>query len=120
MTVLSFLKFTQRTLSECPEQCNCLLAKEEVMYIQKGEERKLKASVVCSSLNLRELPLVLPPNTIYLRVANNQISSLALLGERRPSYQLLEGLTLSNNSLDSLTGLETSWLMGTGTRLLDV
>lgn len=42
------------------------------------------------------------------------------MGHRNPDYESLEGLTLVNNSLTSLTGLDTSWLMRKGGRLLDV
>ena len=42
------------------------------------------------------------------------------LGEQSPTYENLTRLDLSNNLLKSLEGLETSWFMNRGARLLDL
>ena len=49
-----------------------------------------------------------------------QISSLEPLSHLNPDYKHLEGLVLNNNSLASLSGLETSWVQRNGPSLLDI
>lgn len=49
-----------------------------------------------------------------------QISSLEPLSHLNPDYKHLERLVLNNNSLTSLSGLETSWVHRNGPSLFDI
>lgn len=122
-TILSFLEFTQRTLDSCPPLCTCLIAKGRVQYEQGHHDAKLRSlqvAVVCSNLSITKLPPLLPNNTIFLNLSFNQISSLETLGNQNPVYEEVSEVDLSHNLLDSLEGLETSWLMEHGARHLDL
>jgi len=118
-SVESFLQFTKKTSSTCPELCDCEVADETIKFSQEHLSR-YKVNVVCTDLGLTSLPQHLPPDTIFLNMANNQVASLDLLSDLYPDYKSIERLILSNNSLKSLEGLEKSWLQRTGPVLLDV
>jgi len=115
----SFLEFSKITLSSCPERCKCALATVAVKFSQQGSGQDLRVSVSCSGGGLQEPPLVLPPNTVFLDLSNNSISSLGSMGQGNPTYEGLEGLSMANNSLTSLDGIASSWLMR-GARMLNL
>jgi len=117
--VHSFLLFTEKTSSTCPELCDCEVADETIKFSLK-DMSGYKVNVVCTDLGLTSLPSHLPPDTIYLNMENNQVSSLDLLSNLNPDYKNIERLILNNNSLKSLQGLENSWLQRNGPVLLDV
>ena len=62
----------QKTSSTCPELCDCEVADETIKFSLEGLSR-YKVSVVCTDLALTSLPQHLPPGTIYLNMANNQV-----------------------------------------------
>ena len=91
-TILSFLKFTQKTVELCPPSCTCRIAKRRVKFadhegrheakprILQVQNQNLKSqtfssqvAVVCSHLSITELPQALPPNTISLDLSYNQV-----------------------------------------------
>ena len=106
-TLEHFLKFTQvgvteelaflivsvqKTLSGCPDQCDCEVADEERVVsiddieleeedeelgpgsrLQRTERDGFKVNVFCTDLGLTRLPLSLPPDTVYLNLENNQV-----------------------------------------------
>lgn len=84
---------------------------------------------------MTELPRALPPNTISLDLSYNQvkltqsaalrtslsqISSLEALSEQNPTYEKLTSLDLSHNLLNSLDGLETSWMKERGAHFVNL
>jgi len=118
-SLISFLQFTEKTSSTCPEFCDCEVADETRKYNLEDMSR-FRVNVVCTDQGLTSLPDNLPPDTIFLNVANNQISSLMDLSDMNPGYKDIEKLIVANNSLKSLQGLENSWLQHNGPVLLDV
>eukprot|EP00092_Neocalanus_flemingeri_P023132 GFUD01025081.1.p1 GENE.GFUD01025081.1~~GFUD01025081.1.p1 ORF type:complete len:565 (+),score=137.16 GFUD01025081.1:64-1758(+) len=118
-SVESFLQFTKKTSSTCPDLCDCEVAEETIKF-NLEDMTGYKVNVVCTDLGLTSLPLRLPPDTIYLDMANNKILSLDLMASLNPDYKNIERLILTNNSLKSLQGLENSWLQRNGPVLLDV
>ena len=146
-TILSFLKFTQKTVELCPPACTCRIAKWRVKFFDhrrifqvetqnsKSQTFSYQVAVVCSDLSMTELPRALPPNTISLDLSYNQvkltqstarrtslsqISSLEALGEQNPTYEKLTSLDLSHNLLNSLDGLETSWMKERGAHFVNL
>jgi len=67
--------------------------------------------VDCSGQGLIELPKELPPNTYYLNISNNNITSLDYLASN-PSYSHVLHLIADNNRIESITELE-------GTKFID-
>lgn len=84
--------YVQKTLSGCPDQCDCEVADEERVVsiddikleeedeelgpgsrLQRAERDGFKVNVFCTELGLTRLPLSLPPDTVYLNLENNQV-----------------------------------------------
>ena len=83
--------YVQKTLSGCPDQCDCEVADEERVVsiddieleedeevstgsrLQRTERDGFKVNVFCTDLGLTRLPLSLPPDTVYLNLENNQV-----------------------------------------------
>jgi len=70
--VHSFLLFTRKTSSTCPELCDCEVADETIKFSLE-DMSGYKVNVVCADLGLTSLPSHLPPDTIYLDMKNNQV-----------------------------------------------
>ena len=88
----------QKTLSGCPDQCDCEVADElrkvsiDDIELEDEEEEELstgfrlhragrdgfKVNVFCTDLGLTRLPLSLPPDTVYLNLENNQVCCLLI------------------------------------------
>ena len=81
----------QKTLSGCPDQCDCEVADElrkvSIDDIELEDEEDVstgfrlhrsgkdgfRVNVFCTDLGLTRLPLSLPPDTVYLNLENNQV-----------------------------------------------
>ena len=53
--------------------CDCEVADETIKFSME-DMSKYKVNVVCTDLGLTSLPSCLPPDTIYLNMANNQVA----------------------------------------------
>ena len=91
-TLLFFLRvpLSQKTVSGCPERCDCEVAEErrkvsiddiEEQQLEagdmgdtEGEEEGFKVNVFCTDLGLTRFPVSLPPDTVYLNLENNKVS----------------------------------------------
>ena len=88
----SFLQFTkvrililiiiyhsiQKTSSTCSVLCDCEAADETIKFSME-DMSNYKVNVVCTDLGLTSLPSCLPPDTIYLNMANNQVDFQIIL-----------------------------------------
>ena len=81
----------QKTLSGCPDHCDCEVAdelrkvsiddieledEEDVstgFRLQRSVRDGFRVNVFCTDLGLTRLPLSLPPDTVYLNLENNQV-----------------------------------------------
>ena len=80
----------QKTVSGCPERCDCEVAEErrkvsiddiEEQQLEtrdmgdtEGEEEEgFKVNVFCTDLGLTRFPVSLPPDTVYLNLENNKV-----------------------------------------------
>ena len=99
MKVLTFVKgfaqlakliLLQKTVSGCPERCDCEVAEErrkvsiddieeqqletrDMGDIEGEEEEGFKVNVFCTDLGLTRFPVSLPPDTVYLNLENNKV-----------------------------------------------
>ena len=87
---LAKLVLLQKTVSGCPERCDCEVAEErrkvsiddiEEQQLEagdvgdtEGEEEGFKVNVFCTDLGLTRFPVSLPPDTVYLNLENNKVS----------------------------------------------
>ncbi|KFM67116.1 Protein halfway, partial [Stegodyphus mimosarum] len=80
--------------------CNCTISKD-----------KLVVTVDCSNRGLVRLPEVLPYKTKMLNLSNNNIKSLTTDHIDAVLWSDVSFLYLNNNVIDSLKGLEGTWLL---------
>ncbi|GFY72055.1 hypothetical protein TNIN_332491 [Trichonephila inaurata madagascariensis] len=96
--------YLERQTQECPTcnvtMCNCTISKD-----------KLVITVDCSSRGLTRLPEVLPHRTKALNLYNNKIRSLNIDHINISVWLDVSFLYLNNNIIDSVKGLEGSWLL---------
>ena len=81
---ISLINVLQKTLSGCPEKCDCEVADEQIIVSVDDIEavniqarvkvENFKVSVFCIDQGLTQLPVSLPPDTIYLNLENNQVA----------------------------------------------
>ena len=58
--------------------CDCEVADETIKFSLE-DMSGYKVNVVCTDLGLTSLPLHLPPDTIYLNMANNQVANYIVI-----------------------------------------
>ncbi|GFT79338.1 hypothetical protein NPIL_405161 [Nephila pilipes] len=96
--------YLERQTLECPTcnatMCNCTISKD-----------KLVITVDCSNRGLTRLPEVLPHRTKALNLYNNKIRSLNIDHINISVWLDVSFLYLNNNIIDSVKGLEGSWLL---------
>ncbi|XP_044766431.1 protein halfway [Coccinella septempunctata] len=85
---------------------NCLCVPSRVDLIP-GKAPIFAIDVNCSNRKLKQMPTPLPPNTVSLNIANNNITSLAAVNNDI-SYVHLRELYADNNQITSVLPLEGS------------
>ncbi|XP_055912289.1 protein halfway [Eupeodes corollae] len=106
----------KRLHSECPKipgYGNCTCDAEQMAFSTKNDEPHLlfTAKVDCSSLGLIELPPILPDNTIFLNVSNNNITSIGHHFHSNPTYRNINKFDADQNQISSMYELEGTTFM---------
>ncbi|XP_015906056.1 protein halfway isoform X2 [Parasteatoda tepidariorum] len=105
-TVQSALEilYIERKIDESPicneTMCNCTISKDKVIV-----------TVNCSNKGLVKLPGAVPYKTKVLDLYNNNIKSLNIDHINVTLWSDVSFLYLNNNAIDSLKGLEGTWLL---------
>lgn len=93
---------------QCPGgdgyECKCQSYRLDMV---PGKPLTLSVMVDCSNSQLIALPPILPPNTIFLNVTNNNITDLEPLSVN-PHYQFVREFYADNNKVKSINVLEGS------------
>ncbi|XP_054284475.1 protein halfway isoform X2 [Macrosteles quadrilineatus] len=99
------IETVEKIEKECPHgpdfQCVCKVTRN----VEMPFHFYYMVEVDCSGQGLTELPKELPPNTYFLDISNNNITSLDYVATN-PSYANILHLVADNNRIESITELE--------------